>query len=1253
MNKTPYIMKAFPRFTIAAILLFVVCALSGCGGEDYTPVYFPPSEEEEDGGQAQPSVSDRQCTLSFSSQLCVQIKGANIEVGIIEGDELCTEVGAFPIHISGSTVTIEGGEFPDVEVEGHGLPAPITINARGDGDGSNNTGTGSVDSAGNMTIEGFSLYIVALGIVGEVPDLTLTTGATEELEHLPSILGSPPDASGAMALVTATTLGHIIDAADEYLMGASLSASFRGAVTPALSECGGESEQTFEVNKVVISPEGQQTLSALPEGNLMEIGSGTFVAESDLDVGPSFESSAKFKVVNAGAKAQTIAIPPRKGPFLLSSTIPLSGQVSPQQSFILTATFRPTAQNAQPGNMVETITIGPDAFQLTATALSKSGSGGLDVVDEEGVISLPDIDDIEIGDAALPANAERRFFKCTELQCEGSTAFTACGPCPDPVTMACELLPVSTEGKPLAEVDAQCNLVEPDAAPMYAIDLSGSSDVLISGRKQVIALRNKGVEDLTIQSIVIEEAPGSLSTGQFKLPPGAVFVADDFAKIQDKVNEALEGGSAQGAPLPLTLPPYQPGYKELSAYIVVTYTPSDLLGADGEQAGVGSSVTDRAVLKISTDQGDITAGVSGTTTISESPALELYFKTSTGTKQVEAGGAFPFKGITAQTVDAAVPLFLRVPDTASSTIRVTSISVAGPDSANFRWLGTAEEIAAVNPPAGKGMRCSVPTVDEQTGELISEDFNLNPASVAPPGLDIAPGAYSTATMPLMGCVDFHREEGEPAKRLFEGEVAIEAVGLTPAGLPMKNPDGTEQRTKFTATLLAAIEPRSGMFVLRVTQTSAAMLNPQFPGLSAISSYEDMKAASGKEPAQADLQLFTGAMILDPFDETPITTSDGEETLSTPNDGITAIFRAVDTHPVSQNYTEEGLFDYASLIHDALLPVGSRGVYEDYPGVPENARTNGWRIYTSTLSYPGPLAPPEKVPENPSDCIVVNPCDPAELKLFTEAGAGAGKGACAFFYATGGRYDSPAFHTSDEMQGGEYENLCNNIDKPQALLDMDTGRYSVDGELIVEEAGMRFFGPTYFHNPGGPMGSKPAMDTVFHMAFTTGVLKPKVKETDPDLVPDEKVDIAGGEYKINLNDSSLATPQICEKNTDNWIVGDKAYSKWRYLEGLLFKDEEGTIPAGCPEDDNDYTGGQAFLRGKAVDPETGNLTVVAAAKFGSSDDLTFAFKDVMMFIVLKGWLCDPTGSEETFEGNKCFDATFNERDAMSQKSIIAQ
>ncbi|MBN1282658.1 MAG: hypothetical protein JXA24_02650 [Proteobacteria bacterium] len=1250
MKIPAYIM--IPRGLLAALIVIAAVAASGCSGEDYTPVYFPPPGDGEKQGP-DPSVSGRACTLSFTSRLCVKIKGDNIEVGLSDDDALCTEVPPFPLHISGSAVTIEGSEFPDMEIEGHGLPAPITINARGDGDGSGNTGTGTVDAAGNMKIEGFSLYIVALGIVGEVPRLTFTTGATEELEHLPSISGSPPDGGGAMTLVTATTLGHIIDAADEYLLGASLTASFRGAVTPTLAECGGDSERTFEVQRVAISPEGKQTLSALPDGKLMEIGRGTFIAEDEFDVGPRFEASDRFKVTNASSRAQAIAIPPQKGPFRLSSTIPLSGQISPQQSFMLTASFMPTSNDAQPGRIIETITIGPDAFQLAATALSKSGSAGFDVIAEDGAVVLPETDRIDVGEAAVPANAERRFFNCQKISCEGGEAFTSCGPCPDPATMPCELLQVSTEGRPMAEVDAECNPVDPDATPMYAIDLKGSSDLAISGRKQVIALRNKGVKDMTIKSVTIEEAPGSLSTGQFKLPPGAIFAADDFSKVQDEVNEALAGGAAQGTPLPFALPPYQPGYQQRSAYIVVTYTPSDLVGADGAQAGVGSSVKDRAILRITTDLGDITAEVSGSTTISESPALELHFRTASGTKHVADGGEFPFKGITAQTVDAAVPLFLRVPDTAGSTVRVTGISVSGPDAANFRWLGTAEEIAAVKPPPGKGMRCSVPTVDGETGDLVSEEFDLKPVSIAPPGFDIAPGAYSTATMPLMGCVDFHRGEGEAAKRLFEGEVAIDAVELAPSGLPKKNPDGSEQRMRFAAKLMAAIEPRSGKFVLRVTQTSAAMLNPQFPGLSAISSYDDMKAAAGKEPAQADLQLFTGAMVLDPFDEMTITSGDASRTLSVPNDGVTAVFRIVDTHPVSQDYSEEALFDYANLIHDSLLPAGSRGVYEDYPNVPENARANGWRIYTSTLSYPGPLAPPAKVPNNPSDCVVVNPCDPEQLKLFTEAGAGAGKGACAFFYASGGRYDSPAFHTAAEMEGGEYTNLCKKVDKPQALIDIDTGRFSVDGEMTFEEAGMRFFGPTYFHNPGGPLGSKPAMDAVFHLAFTTGVLRPRSSEADLDLIPDEKVDVAGGEHKINLNDPSLATPPICEQNTGNWIVGDKAYSKWRYLEGLLFKDEEGTIPAGCPEQGNGYTGGQAFLRGKPVDPETGNVTVVAAAKFGSSDELTFAFKDVMMFIVLNGWFCDPEGSEELLEGPRCFDQTFNERDAMSQKSIIAQ
>ena len=1253
MTMIHYIWKGMGNLILAAAIL-AASLLSGCAGEDYTPVYFEPDAEEE-APDASTGAAELQCTLSFASQLCVEIKGDNIEVGISDDDPLCTEVPAFPIHISGSTVTLEGSEFPDIEIEGHGLPAPITINARGDGDGKSNTGTGTIDSAGNMTIEGFSLYIVALGIVGEVPNLTFTTGATEALDHLPSVSGSPPDASGAMSLVTATTLGHIIDAADEYLLGASLTASFRGGITPSLSECGGGAENTFEVHKIVISPDGQQTESALPEGKMMEISTGTFIAEDSFDVGPRFEASAKFKVTNGGSKSQTIAIPPLKGPFHMTSTTTLAGQIAPQQSFIMTVTFLPTSSNAQAGRMMEMVTIGPDAFQLAATALDKSGSGEIDVMDVDGGVAKPNVDDVEVGNAAVPAGAERRFFMCTEIDCEGTTAHTSCGECPDPTTMPCELLAVSTEGKPLAEVDAGCELAHPGATPMYVIDLKGSSDIAISGQKQVIALRNNGVEDMTIEDISIDEVEGSQSTGQFKLPEGGLFAADDFDTIKDEVALALTGEEAQGASLPLTLPPYQPGYQERTAYIVVTYTPSDLVGSDGQQAGVGSEVKDRAILKISTSMGEITAEVSGTTTISESPALELYFKTQVGTKHVADGGAFPFKGITAQTVDMAVPAFLRVADTASSTLRVTSISISGEDELSFRWLGTAEEIASVQPEAGKGLRCSIPVVDEESGEMISEEFDLQPVSIDPPGFDIKPGAYSTATMPLMGCVDFHRDEGTALeKRLYEGTLEIEAVALSATGLPEKNPDGSEKRTKFSARLQASIDPRSGMFVLRITQTSAAMLNPQFPGLSAISSFSDMKiAAGGKEPNQVDLQLFTGAMILDPFDEMTISSSDGSEALSTPGDGVTAVFRPVDTHPVSQDYTEEGLFDYANLIHDSLLPEGSRGVYEDFPGIPEDARVNGWRIYTSTLSYPGPLAPPDKVPDNVSDCVVINPCDPEGLKLFTEAGAGSGKGACTFFYATGGRYDSPAFHTADEMAGGEYENLCNKVDEPQALYDIDTGHYTVDGELSFEEIGLRFFGPSYFHNPGGPLGAKPAMDEVFHLSFTTGILKPQEDESEWNLLPDEKIDLAGGEHKINLNDSSLATPPICEQNTDNWIVGSESYSKWRYLEGLLYKDEEATIPAGCPEEDNDYVGGQAFLSGKPIDPETGNATFVGAAKFGSNDDLTFAFKDVMMFIVLRGWFCDPTGNEESYEGARCFDSTFNERDASSQQSIITE
>ena len=117
-----------------------------------------------------------------------------------------------------------------------------------------------------------------------------------------------------------------------------------------------------------------------------------------------------------------------------------------------------------------------------------------------------------------------------------------------------------------------------------------------------------------------------------------------------------------------------------------------------------------------------------------------------------------------------------------------------------------------------------------------------------------------------------------------------------------------------------------------------------------------------------------------------------------------------------------------------------------------------------------------------------------------------------------------------------------------------------------------------------------------------------------------------------------------------LIGGKIYDSWRYIEGLLFKDEEGTIPAGCPGEGSSYTGGSAYLRGKPVDHETGTLTIVTGAKFGSNEELSFAFKDVMMFVVMKGWICDPLGREEEFEGSRCYDRAFNERDAEGQQSL---
>lgn len=1243
----------FVRHILAFAVL--IAALTGCAGEDKMPVYFQPPDDEETASPATsegPPTAD--CTVSYESQLCVVIKGDAIEAGTDEEDPLCVEVDPFPIHISGTGVTIKGSEFPDVLVEGHGLPAPITINAKGNGDGSGNVGEGSIDGDGNITVENFSFFIVALGMVGEIPSLTLTTGTTDELPHLLPITGSPPDASGAMTMVTGTVLGPLFEAADKILMGASLQATFSGSINPPLTECSESSgPRSIEITKLIIDETGAQTDANLPDDTIMVVSTGTYIASTPDDVGPRFEANEKFRVKNIGSRTVDVSIPPRIGAFTITSTESLNQELAPQRSFIINVSFHPNISDTQPGLVKEQLVIGTDMFTLQAEALTSGGSASVDAIDDSGNTSKPNVDEVDVGESSVPVNARREYFKCDSIDCDGSPAWTNCRSCEDPYGGECILLSISTDHEPLAEVDHECGLMRPKATPLLAIDLKGTSSTDITARKQVIAIRNRGVAPLTVTDIRLEYPADTQSQGEFNLNPNAIFVADSFEEIQGQVMHALEGMDTQGVALPITLEPYHDGVSTQSLYVVVTYQPKDLIGSDGTPAGVGSDATDHATLKIITEDSSITAEITGSTSIQDVPPLELYFKTSTGLKKIEEGSAFSFRQITANTVDSAVPMFLKLADSATAAMRITSIVLTSGDTEFFEWLDTADKITAKNPPAGKGMRCSIPIIDESTGQMTGEIFDLDPVSLGN-GFDLIPGAWTTESMPLFGCLNFHRDEGsEATKRLFESELTVSAYKLDATGNPIRNADGTFQESKFPIRVLAAIDPITGKVVLRITQTMAVILNPQFPGNSAIASREEMSdvLASG-EMKHYDLQVFLGAFNLDPFDEETVTDLSGTEILTTPDDGITGVFRALNSVPVSTDYDDPYLYDFASLLFDSTLPPGQQGIFEDFPNVPEGTKSNPWRIFTAMLSYPGPLAPLSERADLPSQCELINPCDPEGLKKFTDAGVGPGeKGACAFFYATGGRYDSPSFHTDDVMPGGEYAKMCDIAGQSQNLIDMNTGRYLLDGSINFEEIGLRFFGPTYFHNPGGPLGPFPPMDVIFHTAFTTDTLLPQKRPSDPDVLPDERIDIQHQEYKLNLDDPTLMNPPLCAKNVGNRVVNGKTVSSWTYLAPFLSKDEKGEIPAGCPRPGiNDFNGGSAYMHGRKLDHETGIVTFIAATKFGSSNDLTFAFKDVMMFIIINGWICDPLGNEEMYEGPRCYDVGFNDRDALSQISM---
>ena len=1222
------------------LYLFVITTLFGCANEDLNPVYFPPGGDDSVDEQPEPNENpSASCTVTFTSQLCVIIKGDKVEAGT-NGD-LCVEVPPFPIHIDGSTATIKGNEFPDIQVEGHGLPVPITINARGSGDGSSNIGTGALEADGNMTFEGFSFFILALGLEGEIPNLTITTKESEETTHLPILVGSAPDTSGAMVLVTTTVLGHLIDAADAVLMGSSLSAVFSGAISPTLDACQGTSEELLEVTKIITDDEGHVAEVGLAGGKQLEVSNGTYIAESESDIGEKFEGKTKFRIKNISSNNVEVKIPPKKGSFHISSLEPLTQTLTSNKSLTITVKFRPKSGEIAPGDITEQLMIGPQVYVLKGTALDKSGHASIDAVDDNGDITAPTVDEVSVGESEVPVTLRKAYFKCDKVSCDNEERITNCKKC-ESANSKCDLLPINLNEQPLGEVNSNCSLKRPDEVPLYAIDISSGSAVVLI-KKQILALRNKGVKPLEVKKITIEETSSS-SNGEFGLLPGAVFVAQSFSAAKEQLTSALAEGNYEGTPFPFSLPPYQEGYDETTAYIIVTYNPKNLTGSDGQPAVAGNNAIDKAIIKIITDDGEqIATEISGGTVIREVPPLEVLFKTSTGVLAIAEGQAFSFRGITANTQDAAYPLYLKPSDGASSPIRIKSISISGGDNNFYEWLDTKEKINSRIPDSGKGIRCTEPKFDSSTGDLIEENDNLSPVEIGSKGFILEPGAYNDQNVPLFGCVNFHKGNINEPKKSFSSHLTVIAEELDPSGLPSKNPDGSTKELQFLIKLLAVMDPIKGHMVLRITQTSAGILHPDFPAFSSIPAYKEQAEESGTVK-QEQTQIFLASLVLDPFDEMTINNADGTKIVSEPNDDCTAVFRALDTHPVDTDYDDPQLFDYASIVHD-----GELGLFADgYENKPEGLKVNGWRIFTGSLSYPGPTSTRDKWPNDPTECITINACDNEQHKLFSDDYVKAGeKGACAFFYASGGRYDSPAFHE-------EYAHPCDQPGKSQNLLDMNTGKYTIDGRLTMEQVGLRFFGPTIFHSPYGILDPFRPLDEVLHMAFTTDTLRPQESEKEPNTLPDEKIDISREQYKISLTDKKSANPPLCANNTNDKPIGGKTYSSWKYMAPFISKDKEGLIPAGCPNDkdpDNNFDGGTAYLHGRPIDHETGIFSLVTMAKFSSRRELSFAFQDVILTLILNGWVCNPNGLEEEFEGSKCYDMSFNERDALSQVSVM--
>ncbi|PIR20226.1 MAG: hypothetical protein COV45_07770 [Deltaproteobacteria bacterium CG11_big_fil_rev_8_21_14_0_20_47_16] len=1211
-------------------MTLLAALLPACGGKDFIPRYFPGSETETNGSIDAPAtpLPGGNCTIKFNASLCVVLKRGTMSYGAEGQEKLCVDdLPPIAIQVQGIKATLRGDEFPDIVVSGHGLPVPITINGKGTTDGKDNIGSGAVDSSGNITLENFSFFVAALGKTGKIPNLTLTTGVAEGTDDLPDIHGSPATGN-SMTLVGSTVLGSIIPAADKYFLDSTLQITFAGKIDPKLSECGGVGSglpTTVQVTKITTDTDRRQHEQLIPNGTQMEVATNVLIPDTDADVGPQFEGSSKFRIRNISKQAIPLQIPPIVGSFHIR---PINGEMTgslpSQQSIVVQVTFRPVIKTA-PGTVTESLSLGSDYFSLVGVARLQGGVPSIHAMDSSGKISDNTTNTLIFADVPVTPATQQAYFQCTTVSCDGNATPTHCQPCLDVATQSCQLLTIDQNQLPIGEVDKSCLLLRPGAKPFQGINMMGGT---MGNSTKTIVIRNTGTKELTITSVAIKDIAKSHSTAQFKVSPSAIYVGKDPSVV----------GHTAPQKLPIKLAPHS----DIAAYIVVSYTPTDLLSTADDV--VGNTALDQALLLVRVEsspsqQSTTRIQLRGTTTVHEVPPLEVHFVTTTGDKIRGNDSDFPIKGIISTTENASVAVYTKLSNLAEKSMRITNVDLSGDDMGNFDWLDSSEKINAIQ----ESERCFT---------------SKTPVAIHPNGIDLHPHGNTTDNMPLLGCVNFHRDPKKgDAKQQFETVLSVTAVDLDAKQQPAKRADGSLAESKIKILVTATINPRKGKMVFRLTQTMSILATDP-PSMASVASSDEIdaliKAGRAKE---SDRFVFLGAMILDPFDEMTVENEDGS-VLTGQNDDITGVFRAIDTRP-STFTGNDTLFPYTSLLYDGMAPEGKRGIFFDYPQdkMPDNFQSSGLRIYTSALSWPGPLeADPENIPYQISECQQVDPCERGYMLGTGPDDINKHRGVCAFFYASAGSWDSPGMHNqSADYPDGSRDNMCKNRSERQQLNSLK-GKYSTNGQLIFANNGLRFWGPTYVHNIANTLDRKPpALDEVFHITFTTDPLVPKAEGAQYDYLPEERLDLSKLDHMVNLTDTSNGGHPVCAKNTQNKVIGDTRYSSWKYFAPLLVQDKEGKIPAGCPDVGNSFAkeGARAYLRGRPVDPVTGVFSVVAVTKFGKDEDLTSVFKDVSLFVVLNGWLCDPEGSEAEGEGAKCFDPKFNERDAMSQISLMKE